>query len=80
MQHPELPLQQRVRSIVRMFDERTAHEPSPLSRERIRQVIEQVVAAVDAERRRESEALLSESSAAEPSFPDHVSAGGCNCS
>lgn len=80
MQHPELPLQRRVRSIVRMFDERTAHEPAPLSRERIRQVIEQVVAAVDEERRWEAEASLSESSAAEQSFPVHVSAGGCNCS
>ena len=80
MQHPELPIQQRVRSIVRMFDERTANESAPLSRERIRQVIEQVVAAVDEQRRRESEELLSESSDAEPSFPDHVGAGGCNCS
>ena len=80
MPHPELPIQQRVLSIVRMFDERTANEPAPLSRERIRQVIEQVVAAVDEQRRRESEELLSESSDAQPWSPDQVAAGGCNCS
>jgi len=72
MQYRDAPLQQRVHCIVRMFDERTANEPAPLSRERIRQVIEQVVMELEEERRREVGSGLS--------LPDDVSAGGCNCS
>lgn len=71
MQSGDVPLQQRVRCIVRMFGERTANEPAPLSRERIRQVIEQVVLELTEEPR---------AAHADLSLPDRVSAGGCNCS
>lgn len=80
MQHPDVPLQQRVRCIVEMFGERAANETAPLSRERIRQIIEQVVAEIDEERRREAQALRAQSTDAAPSLPGRLDAGGCNCS
>lgn len=54
MRHDNELLRQRVLRIVDTFRERTADEPYPLSRERIREVIEQVVAEHEEERQRES--------------------------
>ena len=54
MQYRDEPLQQRVRSIVEKFEQRTANEPGPLSRARIAQVMGQVVADIEEERRSES--------------------------
>src|SRR6185312_13142852 len=47
-------LQQRARRIADRFQERTADEAQPLSRERVREVIQTIVAALDEERLRES--------------------------
>lgn len=57
MQNRDVLLQQRVRCIAEQFQERTANEAEPLSRERVREVIQRIVSDLDAqqERRRESE-------------------------
>lgn len=51
MQYRDELLQQRVRCIVEKFEQRTANEPGPLSRARVAQVIGQVVADIEEERR-----------------------------
>jgi len=48
--------EQRARHIAEMFGERTASEPEPLSRERIREVIQGILADLEEERRREGNA------------------------
>lgn len=54
MQYDNELLRQRVLRIVETFRERTADEADPLSRERIREVIEQVVTEHEEERQRGS--------------------------
>lgn len=54
MQYANELLRQRVLRIVEMFRARTANEPDPLSRERIREVIEQVIAEHEEELPRDS--------------------------
>jgi hypothetical protein len=54
MQDRDLLLQQRARCIREMFDERTATDIEPLSRERIREVIQGIVTELEEERRREA--------------------------
>lgn len=54
MQYDNELLRQRVLRIVETFRERTANEPNPLSRERVREVIEQVVTEHEEERLPES--------------------------
>lgn len=56
MRYRDELLQQRVRCIVEKFEQRTASEPAPMSRARIAQVIGQVVADMEEERRREADA------------------------
>jgi hypothetical protein len=53
MQNRDVLLQQRVRCIAAKFQERTAGEAEPLSRERIREVIRGIVAELQEERERE---------------------------
>ena len=55
MQYRDVLLQQRVRCIAEKFQERTANEAEPLSRERIREIIQGIVSDLDEERRRESD-------------------------
>jgi hypothetical protein len=55
MQSREVLLQQRVRCIAEKFQERTASEAEPLSRERIREVIRVIVAELEEERLREAD-------------------------
>lgn len=55
MQYRDALPQQRARCIAEMFNERTASESEPLSRERVREVIQGIVAELEEERRRESE-------------------------
>lgn len=57
MQNRDVLLRQRVRSIAERFQERTASEAEPLSRERVREVIQRIVTDLDAEQEhcRESE-------------------------
>lgn len=55
MQDRDLLLQQRARCIKEMFDERTASDTEPLSRERIREVIQGIVTELEEERRREAD-------------------------
>jgi hypothetical protein len=54
MQYRDALPQQRARCIAEMFDERTADESEPLSRERIRQVIQRIVAELEEESLEES--------------------------
>jgi hypothetical protein len=54
MQNRDVLLQQRVRCITERFQERTANEAEPLSRERVREVLEKIIADLDEEHRRES--------------------------
>lgn len=56
MQDRDSLLEQRARCIAKMFDERTANEAEPLSRERIREVIQGIVAELEEGRRREADA------------------------
>lgn len=58
MQYRDELLQQRVRCIVEKFEQRTASDPGPLSRERIAQVIGQVVADLEEERWGGSDAMM----------------------
>ncbi|HET9107425.1 MAG TPA: hypothetical protein VFN79_09550 [Steroidobacteraceae bacterium] len=51
MQYRDELLQQRVRCIVEKFEQRTAGDPGPLSRARVAEVIGQVVADLEQERR-----------------------------
>lgn len=51
MQYRDALPQQRARCIAEMFHERTANESEPLSRERIRQVIQGIVAELEEESR-----------------------------
>jgi hypothetical protein len=55
IQNRDVPLQQRARCIAQKFQERTANEAEPLSRERIQAVIRKIVADLDDERLRESD-------------------------
>lgn len=55
MQYRDVLLQQRVRCIAEKFQERTANEAEPLSRERIREIIQGIVSDLDEEQRRDSE-------------------------
>ena len=55
MQYRDALPQQRARCIAEMFNERTANEAEPLSRERIREVIKGILAELEEERRRQSE-------------------------
>jgi hypothetical protein len=55
MQSRDVLLRQRVRCIAEKFQQRTANEAEPLSRERVREVIQRIVADLDEERRRESD-------------------------
>lgn len=54
MQYRDALPEQRARCIADMFNEHTANESEPLSRERIREVIQGIVAELEEERRRES--------------------------
>lgn len=54
MQYRDMLLQQRVRGIAEKFQERTASEAEPLSRDRIREVIERIVADLEEEQQREA--------------------------
>jgi hypothetical protein len=54
MQDRDALLQQRARCIAEMFNERTANDLEPLSRERIREVIKGIIADLEEARRRES--------------------------
>jgi hypothetical protein len=56
MQYRDALPQQRARCIAEMFHERTADESQPLSRERIRQVIQRIVAELEEQSRDESAA------------------------
>jgi hypothetical protein len=47
-------LQQRARCIAEKFQERTASEAEPLSRERVREIIQRIVADLDDAQRCES--------------------------
>jgi hypothetical protein len=55
MQNRDVLLQQRARCIAEKFQERTASEAEPLSRERVREVIQRIVADLDDAQRRESD-------------------------
>ena len=54
MQYRDALPEQRARCIADMFHERTANESEPLSRERVRQVIQGILAELDEENRDES--------------------------
>ncbi len=54
MHDRDLLLQQRARCIKKMFDERTVNDTEPLSRERIRDVIQGIVMELEEERRCEA--------------------------
>ncbi len=54
MQYRDVLLQQRVRCIAEKFQERTANEAEPLSRDRILEVIRAIVADLEGELRREA--------------------------
>lgn len=56
MQYRDALPQQRARCIADLFHERTANESEPLSRERIRQVIQGIVAELGEQGRDESAA------------------------
>lgn len=56
MQYRDTLPEQWARSIADMFHERTANESEPLSRERIQQVIQGIVAELEEEGRDESAA------------------------
>ena len=56
IQNRDVLLQQRARCIADKFQQRTANEAEPLSRERVREVIQTIVADLDEERLRESDA------------------------
>ena len=56
MQDRDRLFEQRARCIAELFDERTANDSEPLSRERIREVIQGIVAELEEERRREANA------------------------
>lgn len=54
MPYSDWMLEQRARCIAEKFCERTVNESEPLSRERIREVIQGIIAELEEERRRES--------------------------
>jgi len=54
MPYSDVPLEQRARRIAEMFHERTVDESEPISRERIREVIQGIVAELEEQPRRES--------------------------
>lgn len=54
MRYDDVLLETRARRIAEKFCDRTANESEPLSRERIREVIQGIVAELEEERRRES--------------------------
>jgi hypothetical protein len=56
MPYRDMLLEQRARCIAERFCERTVGELEPLSRERIREVIQGIIAELEEERKRESEA------------------------
>lgn len=56
MQYRDALPEQRARCIAEMFHERTANESEPLSRERVRQVIQGIVTEIEEENRDESAA------------------------
>lgn len=67
MQNRDALLQQRVRCIAEKFQERTANEAEPIPRERIREVIQGILADLDEERRHEAEEELGQPQAPQTS-------------
>ena len=51
MQYRDALLQQRARCIAEEFQQRTANETEPLSRQRIREIIQRIVADIEEEER-----------------------------
>lgn len=56
MQNRDVLLQQRARCIAEKFQERSASETEPLSRERVREIIQRIIADLDDAQWRESDA------------------------
>ena len=54
MPYGDVLLEERARYIAERFCERTVNESEPLSRERIREVIQGIIAELEEERKRES--------------------------
>lgn len=54
MPYSDVLLEERARYIAERFRERTVNESEPLSRERIREVVQGIIAELEEERKRES--------------------------